>query len=257
MDSSILNCIDNNKIYAIIPARSGSKGVKNKNIRLLNGYPMIAYTIAAAKLSKNIDRIIVSTDSPEYAEIAVKYGAETPFLRPVEISGDTSTDLQFMKHTINWLYQNEHSVPEYWVHLRPTNPLRNFRIIDEAIQAMLNDSSADSLRSAHLADVSPYKWFIRNDDGYYSSLMNISLDDANKPRQSFPHVYIPDGYVDVLRTSYIVKNDLLHGNKMIGYISPDSVDVDNIRDFSELEQIVPQYQGEVIEYLESTGEKIK
>ena len=85
MNSEILNHINKGQVCAIIPARSGSKGVKNKNIRLLNGFPMIAYTIAAAKLSQNIDRVIVSTDSEEYAEIARKYGAETPFLRPAEV----------------------------------------------------------------------------------------------------------------------------------------------------------------------------
>ena len=104
MNSEILEHIDIGKVFAIIPARSGSKGVKNKNIRPLNGYPMIAYTIAAAKLSKNIDRVIVSTDSEQYAEIARKYGAETPFLRPAEISGDRSTDIEFMRHAINWFY---------------------------------------------------------------------------------------------------------------------------------------------------------
>ena len=120
MDKKILEHIDKGKVFAIIPARSGSKGVKNKNIRLLNGYPMIAYTIAAAKLSENIDRVIVSTDSEQYAEIAQKYGAEVPFLRPAEISGDTSADIEFMQHAINWFYENEGKVPEYWLHLRVT-----------------------------------------------------------------------------------------------------------------------------------------
>lgn len=249
MNSEILNHINKGQVCAIIPARSGSKGVKNKNIRLLNGFPMIAYTIAAAKLSQNIDRVIVSTDSEEYAEIARKYGAETPFLRPAEISGDTATDIEFMEHAINWLYENEGSVPEYWVHLRPTNPLRDCSVIEEAVAKFLADDTADSLRSAHLADVSPFKWFLRTEDGYYKTFTGISLDEANKPRQAFPDVFIPDGYVDMLRTSYIVKNDLMHGKRMIAFRSPDSVDVDNVRDFIELERIVEKYQGDVLNYL--------
>ncbi len=255
MNREILKQIDKEKVFAIIPARSGSKGVKDKNIRLLNGYPMIAYTIAAASLSKRIDRIIVSTDSERYAKIAREYGAETPFLRPAEMAADNSTDFEFMEHAINWLYENGETVPEYWVHLRPTNPLRNYEIIDKAIQAIISDNNADSLRSAHLADVSPFKWFLLDDSGYYRTFTGISLDEANKPRQAFPDVYIPDGYVDVLRTSYIVKNDLIHGRNMIAFRSPESVDVDNIRDFAELERLVPKYQNEVVEYLKRRGTK--
>ena len=255
MNKEILNHINKGQVVAIIPARSGSKGVKDKNIRLLNGFPMISYTIAAAKLAKNIDRVVVSTDSEKYAEIARQYGAETPFLRPAEISGDKATDIEFMEHAINWFYENEGSVPEYWVHLRPTNPLRDCSIIDKAILGFKNDDKADSLRSAHLADVSPFKWFLRSENGYFQTFNGISLDEANKPRQDFPDVYIPDGYVDLLRTAYIVKNDLLHGEKMIAFESPDCIDVDNVRDFDELEKVVVQYQGIVLDYLskEKTG----
>lgn len=253
MNLDILNHINKGQVVAIIPARSGSKGVKDKNIRLLNGHPMIAYTIAAAKLAKGIDRVIVSTDSEKYAEIARKYGAETPFLRPAEISGDTSTDIEFMQHAINWLYENEGTVPEYWVHLRPTNPLRQCDIIDDAINKMLADENADSLRSAHLADVSPFKWFLCNDDRYFTTFNGISLDEANKPRQAFPDVYIPDGYVDLLRTAYIVKENLIHGDTMIAFKSPDCIDVDNVREFDELERIVASYQSAVLDYLNNGG----
>ena len=90
-----------NNIVALIPARSGSKGVSNKNIRPLAGFPLIAYSIKAALKSKLIDRVIVSTDSEEYAEIAREYGAEVPFLRPSELSGDIATDKQFFKHAID------------------------------------------------------------------------------------------------------------------------------------------------------------
>lgn len=257
MNSDILNHINKGQVYAIIPARSGSKGVKDKNIRLLNGYPMIAYTIAAAKLTEIIDRVIVSTDSEKYADIARQFGAEVPFLRPAEISGDKSTDVEFMQHAINWFYENEGSVPEYWVHLRPTNPLRNCEILRDAIQRFCRDQSADSLRSAHLADVSPFKWFLLDENGYYKTFNGISLDDANKPRQSFPDVYIPDGYVDLLRSAYIIKTNLLHGKRMIGFLSPDCVDVDNIRDMDELNRAVVRYQGKVLEYLKDIKKDIK
>ena len=95
--------INKQMVYAIIPARSGSKGVKNKNIMQLDGHPLMAHSIVAAKKCKTIDRVIVSTDSEEYAEIARQYGAETPFIRPKSISGDAATDIEFFKHFVDFL----------------------------------------------------------------------------------------------------------------------------------------------------------
>ncbi|MBT6052972.1 MAG: acylneuraminate cytidylyltransferase family protein, partial [Candidatus Scalindua sp.] len=118
---------------AIIPARSGSKGVPRKNIYFLGGHPLIAYTIAAAVLSSYIERVIVSTDSEEIAGIARDYGAEVPFLRPLEFARDHSSDREYLLHTMQWFQDSEGHVPEYWVHLRPTTPLREVGIVDQAI----------------------------------------------------------------------------------------------------------------------------
>ncbi|MCQ2520927.1 MAG: acylneuraminate cytidylyltransferase family protein [Lachnospiraceae bacterium] len=258
MDASILNAIEKDKVCAIIPARAGSKGVKNKNIRTLLGYPMIAYAIAASKMAKGVDRIIVSTDSEGYAEIARYYGAETPFLRPAEIAGDNSTDIEFMEHAINWLYQNEGKVPEYFLHMRPTYPMREVNVVEEAIVRMKADASATSLRSAHLASNTPYKWFNLREDGYYKSIRDdLTLDEANNPRQAFEDVYIPDGYVDVLRTSFIVNNDLMHGDKMIGYVVPGGVDVDAMKDLEYLEYYIAGHSCEVVKYLQENYKKLE
>ena len=116
----------------IIPARGGSKGVPGKNIRDVGGFPMIAYSIIASKLSKNIERTIVSTDSQEIADIALKYGAEVPFLRPEKFARDDSKDIEFFQHAIDWFSENEGYVPNYWVQLRPTTPLRESSIIDKS-----------------------------------------------------------------------------------------------------------------------------
>ena len=105
--------IEKGSIYAIIPARAGSKGVKNKNIRCVKGYPLLAYAIAAAKNCEYVSRIIVSTDSEEYAKIARYYGAETPFLRPAKFATDTSPDIEFMEHAIGWLEENEGKLPAH------------------------------------------------------------------------------------------------------------------------------------------------
>lgn len=247
----MIDSIKKGTAWAIIPARSGSKGIKDKNIRDLNGHPIISYSIAAAKVSSRISRVIVSTDSREYMEIARKYGAEVPFIRPDEISGDSSTDLEFMEHAINWIFENERKLPEFWVHLRCTTPLRDPKIVDEAIERIMEDNLADSLRSAHKEDVHPYKWFIDEGAGYYSTLMGNTLDEANNPRQKFPDVYVPDGYVDVLRTSHIVKNNTLYGNKMIAFHSPKVIDLDSLADLEAVEIQCKEYRSPISEFLDS------
>jgi len=239
-------------IYGIIPARSGSKGVPGKNIKLLGGYPLITYTIAAAKMAKNISRTIVSTDSMEIASIAKKYGAEVPFLRPVELSGDKSPDIDFVIHAINWLQQNEKKTPDYLVHLRPTTPLRNPIIIDKAIQEIRSCVEATSLRSGHPAAESPFKWFFRDEQGFFKGILpEYSNDFINAPRQLFPTVYIPDGYVDVLKTSFIMESGTLHGNKMIGFVSPVCAEVDRTEDFEFLEFELKKGNEPVFEYLKA------
>src|SRR3989338_863146 len=100
------------KILALIPARGGSKRVPNKNIKLLDGKPLIAYTIAAAKKSKYINRIVVSTDCESIGKIAKKHGAEVPFLRPKEISTDDSKEIEFFEHALNWLLEHENYEPD-------------------------------------------------------------------------------------------------------------------------------------------------
>jgi CMP-N-acetylneuraminic acid synthetase len=250
LDTKYKSCIQAGLVYAIIPARSGSKGVKNKNLRCLKGFPLIAYSITAAKLSPDISRVLVTTDSPYYAEVAMYYGAETPFLRPASISGDTSTDIEFMQHAISWLAENEKLLPEFFVHLRPTYPLREIHVVSDAIQTMQADSTATSLRSAHLASNTPYKWFNKKEDGYYTSILShLTLDEANNPRQSFPDVFIPDGYVDVLRTQFIIEQNLMHGDRMIGYVVPNGVDIDAMKDLEFLDYYIQGHQSALFDYL--------
>ena len=112
------------KILCIIPARSGSKGIPDKNIKLFRGLPLLAWSIKQAEECKYKMRIIVSTDSTEYQKIAIKHGAEAPFLRPKSISGDLSTDYECIKHCVNWLKVNENYNPNIILQLRPTQPCR-------------------------------------------------------------------------------------------------------------------------------------
>ena len=208
----------------------------DKNIRKLSGKPLIAYSISAAIKSKLIDRVIVSTDSEKYASISKDYGAEVPFIRPNEYSGDDSTDYDFVKHLLDWLAKNGGNTPDYIIHLRPTTPLRDPSILDSAIEKFMNNIEATSLRSAHEMPESAYKQF-ELDDKYFKTICtgNFDLDNANNSRQSFAATYAPNGYVDILKTSHILSKKLLHGNRVMGYITDYTAEVDTEEDFEFLE----------------------
>ncbi len=191
---------------AVIPARSGSKGVIDKNIKLLDNKPLLAYSILSAKCAKNIDKVFLSTDSQKYAEVAKEYGIEVPFLRPEKISRDNSTDYQCFEHLLDWLKENGEDIPEFIVHLRPTTPFRNTKLIDKAIDIM-KKSNANALRSVHEMSESAYK-SLEIENNLLKGLENDSFDMeiANMPRQHFKKTYQGNGLVDVLRTSFILEN---------------------------------------------------
>lgn len=241
-------------MIAIIPARSGSKSIIDKNIALLSGYPLIAYSIAVAKCSSMIGRVIVSTDSTQYAEIAARYGAEVPFIRPVEFSTDTSTDRDFLVHAMKWLDENEQVQPEYWIHLRPTTPLREPALVDEAIKAIQDNANSTSLRSGYKAPESPLKWFRKDAEGYFKGLLNgdDKAETYNLPKEAFEAVFIPDGYVDVLKRSFVMGNNrAIHGDKMIGFESPVSTEVDSIDEFEYLQYQLDKKGSTLLKYLDS------
>merc|ERR1711920_1169909 len=142
--------IDRDRIYAVIPARAGSKGVQGKNIKEFCGKPLMAWAIENGVKSKYISRTFVSTDSEEYRQVALKYGAEAPFLRPAEISHDTATDYQLFEHFLGWMAENEpDKQPSLLVQLRPTAPCLTVQTVDAAIELFLKheDEDYDSLRS--------------------------------------------------------------------------------------------------------------
>lgn len=238
------------KTFAIIPARGGSKGLPKKSIALLDGFPLIAYSIAAAKLSKKIERIIVSTDSEEMAEVARQFGAETPFMRPGEFARDNSPDIEFIEHAISWLLKNEGKAPEYLAHLRPTTPLRKPQDIDRALELLIAHPEATSLRSGHEIRESPYKLF-GIQDGYFTGLFpqDPRPEYWNLPRQAFPPVYQPDGYVDILKTDFTQKTHTMHGGKILAFISPDTGEIDKQEDFAFAEYTLKSGSWEIYEWL--------
>jgi|TARA_B100001059_G_C17804437_1_gene568200 N-acylneuraminate cytidylyltransferase len=223
-------------IFALIPARSGSKGVPHKNIKLLGQRPLIEWSIAASQAAATINRTIVSTDSEEYARISQKMGAEVPFLRPAEISSDRSTDYDFIKHALDWFSQND-CEPDYIVHIRPTTPFRDPMVIDRAVATFIDHPQATALRSVHPMSESAYKTFEIAPGGQLKRVASESteLDTANNARQQFPSTYIANGYVDVLSTVFIRKMQLIHGDHVLPFVTPTANEVDTPEDFSLLE----------------------
>ncbi|MBT3515294.1 MAG: acylneuraminate cytidylyltransferase family protein [Nitrospina sp.] len=228
---------------ALIPARSGSKEVKNKNILKVNGFPLLAFSVRAALLSKEIDRVVVSTDSLQYKKLALEFGAEVPFLRPKTISGDKSNDYEFVNHALDWFSTEEGIIPSYIVQLRPTSPLRDPKLIDKAIREFKKSKRATALRSVHPMSESAYKCFhVKNKYLECICTRSSDLDSLNDPRQLFSKTYQGNGYVDVLKTTYIRKQKNLHGNKVMAFITPTITEVDTKEDFKYIEFQVFQNQ---------------
>lgn len=224
------------KIVALIPARSGSKGVPNKNIRDLGGRSVLEWSIVACLRSTFIEKTIVSTDSDDYATLARKLGAEAPFLRPSEISTDCSTDFELIHHALMWLSEND-ELPDYVVHIRPTTPFRNPELIDDAIRRFVNDQGATAMRSVHMMSESAYKAFEILEGCQLKSVWSdsVNLDMLNNARQTFPDTYMANGYVDVLSVDFILKNRLIHGNKVIPFVTPAVGEIDTEEDFRWLQ----------------------
>lgn len=223
-------------ILAIIPARSGSKSVPNKNIRLMNGKPMLAYSIEHAKQSKFINRILVSTDSAEYAEIARNYGAEVPFLRPAEYAQDTSLDIDVFYHVLMELKEKEGYEADIVVQLRPTCPVRKASDIDAMIQWMLSDEACDSVRSITKAKEIPYKMWLKSDGKRVSPFVSEIPECYNMPRQELPVVYYQNASIDIIRPRVILEERSMTGQVIYGYEMDEIYDIDTEEEWKAAEE---------------------
>ena len=230
-------------IIAVIPARSGSKSIPHKNIRKLAGKPMLAYSIEHAKKSGYINRIILSTDSPEYAKIGEEYGAEVPFLRPAEYATDSALDIDVFFHCLSYLKEKEGNVPDIVVQLRPTYPIRNTEDIDNMIELLLNNPEADSVRSIAPAKEIPYKMWQKDEQGKLSPVMKDIPECYNMPRQSLPKVYYQNACIDVVRGSVILDQRSMTGHCILGYEMEKNYDIDSEEEFRKAEEYLTMAQG--------------
>jgi CMP-N-acetylneuraminic acid synthetase len=222
-------------VVALVPARSGSKGVPGKNVADLAGFPLIAYSVRAGVLAEEIDRVIVTTDSEEIAELAVDHGAEAPFLRPAALAGDRALDIDYIRHALAWLAAEEAATPEMVVQLRPTTPLRQPERLDEAIAALRERPEATGLRSVHELGEPPQK-MLGIEDGWLGGLFphETRPDYFNLPRQALPPAYWPNGYVDVVLPRTIAQGDALYGDRVLAYVTEPVTEVDGPEDLRYL-----------------------
>jgi CMP-N-acetylneuraminic acid synthetase len=237
MDSVVIS----SGVLAIIPARGGSKSIPRKNIRNFAGHPLIAYSIAAGLAAKTVDRVIVSTDDEEIAAIARRYGAETPFLRPPEISQDDTPDLPVFHHTLTWLGENERYRPDIVVHLRPTSPLRKTWHIEQAVLRLHDRPEADAIRTVCTPFQNPFKMWRIDREGFLQPLLETGIHEAyNQPRQSLPEVYWQTGYVDVTWSETILKSSSMTGNFILPLIitAEEWIDIDTPDDWSRAERLI-------------------
>ena len=238
------------QILALIPARGGSKGIPRKNIMVLAGKPLIAYSILQAQASQRINRVIVSTDDEEIAEVARQWGAEVPFMRPAEYAQDRSPDIDVFRHALTWLREHEDYVPDLIVHLRPPGPVRRVELIDQAIDRLVAHPEADALRSVSLALQTPYKMWHITSEGYLEPVLCIEgvSDCQSLPRQQLPLVYWQNGYVDVIRPRAVLEKNSMWGDCAIPFfIDEPMFELDYPEDIPAVEEALERLErGEQI-----------
>ena len=222
------------KNIAIIPARGGSKSVPKKNIKLLNGIPLIAYSIEIALENPQIDEVIVSTDNEEIANIALSYGALVPFLRPKELSLDSTPDKPVILHTLEWFEGKHKRIPDLILYLRPTSPFRSHSLINKCIDKIIQDNSYSSLRTVNTVEGihHPYWMFQDNDKILKPFIDNIDLSKYYQ-RQLLPQCLRLNGVVDILKPPIVKESSNIYGNS-IGHLLTDNmitIDIDDQIDF--------------------------
>lgn len=200
------------RLVALIPARAGSKRVTGKNVRPLDGHPLLAYAIASARASGAFSRIIVSTDSEEFAAVARAYGAEAPFLRPAALAGDLSPDIEWVRHALGEL-RAAGDTPDAYALLRPTSPFRQAVTIQRAVREFLA-SSADSLRAVQKVSEHPGKMWVRRGP-YMTPLLPFASNGTrwqSTPYQGLPEVFVQNASLEIAWTKTALEKGTLEGD---------------------------------------------
>ena len=228
------------QVLALIPARGGSKGIPRKNILDFAGFPLIVWSIEAARRTDTITRVVVSTDNDEIAAISQEAGAEVPFLRPSELAQDRTLDLPVFEHALKWFAENESWHPDIVVQLRPTSPVRPRGLVDDAVKLLLAHPEADSVRGVVPSGQNPFKmWRVDPESGRMIPLINAKgiREPHNAPRQVLADTFWQTGHIDAIRSRTILENHSMSGAIIFPLmIDPRyTVDIDSQLDWDKAE----------------------
>jgi CMP-N,N'-diacetyllegionaminic acid synthase len=217
-------------ILGVIPARGGSKAIPRKNLALLANKPLLAWTVEVAIESDSLDRVVISTDDPEIAEVGKKLGAEIPFLRPAELATDTSASIDVILHAIRWFDENEKYRPDYVLLLQPTSPLRTATDIRNSIEIMIA-KKGDSVVSVCETHQHPLWMKTVNDEGKLVDLGPQSSVPAR--RQDLPSVFALNGAIYLALRTFLLSERTFISDCTYAYVMPPerSIDIDTPWDF--------------------------
>lgn len=222
-----------NKTVGLITARGGSKGIPQKNIIDLAGKPLIAWTIQAALQSRFLDRLIISTDDEEIANVSRTFGAEVPFLRPSELAEDNSSHLDVVIHAVEWLQEHENYYPDYVSILQPTSPLRTTEDIDAVIQLAIKQN-AEGVISVCETHHHPYLMTRIAPDGTLVEFLTGSPESGTSSirRQELPPVYFINGAIYLVMRKILLEKRTLQPERTFAYIMPNerSLQIDEPKD---------------------------
>lgn len=232
-------------IIGIIPARGKSKRIPKKNIKLLAGKPLIVYTIEAALKADSIDRLIVSTDDREIAEVARKYKTEIPFMRPSCLAEDATPDQPILIHALKWLKEKEGYQPDIVVNLRPTTPFKTPEIIDAVIKKII-DSNANIVRTmTKVTGVHHPYWMYNLSSNGKATSFDDSIDISQfYQSQLLPPLYRINGAVDAYTVHTILEGDILKEENIMGLVTDEisSIDIDIEYDMEFCEFLIKKQQ---------------
>ena len=230
---------------ALIPARQGSKRVPGKNVRMLGGHPVLAYTIAPALESGLFDSVIVSTDSEETAAIARHYGAEVPFLRPAQMAGDTSPDIEWLEYTLTTLRQ-EGRTWDCFSLLRPTSPFRTAATIQRAWTRFTSQVGVDSLRAVERCSQHPGKMWVVNGDRMTPLLPTPEGVQPwhSTPYQALPPVYVQNASLEIAWTRLVFHGRTIAGDVLVPFVTEgfEGFDINDPHDWIVAEHLLADGQ---------------
>ncbi|KAB2933647.1 MAG: acylneuraminate cytidylyltransferase family protein [Leptonema illini] len=230
--------IDQKKVLAIIPARSGSKGLPGKNILPMNGKPLIAWTIEKARKSLYVDVVLVSTDGLEIASVAKEYGADVPFMRPSELASDTASTYDVIRHALSYFSESEHMEFDYIILLEPTSPLREDQDIDRMLEA-LHEKSGDFDAIVSIGQVTEHPSIMKRLVGDRLEPFCPDLSQSSRRQDNEP-AFFPYGVGYIAKTATLLEENTFYARRCLSYpiLRYQNYEIDDIYDFLCVESVM-------------------